>query len=104
MEKKEESKRWKRWLGIALFILSFVFYGCLLLVPFLPLSLEGKTTLSVLLVISGESSFWLSAIILGKEMIEKFWTAKWRSWIARKQMPAQEHQTREPMDDGSVEK
>lgn len=104
MEKKEESQRWKRWLGIALFILSFVFYGCLLLVPFLPLSLEGKTTLSVLLVISGESSFWLSAIILGKEMIEKFRTVKWRSWIERQRKPAQEHQTGEPMDDGSVEK
>lgn len=104
METKEESQRWKRWLGVALFILSFVFYGCLLLVPFLPLSLEDKTTLSVLLVISGESSFWLSAIILGKEMIEKFRTRKWRSWIERQRKSAQEHQTGEPMDDGSIEK
>lgn len=104
METKVDLNGWKKRLGIALFILSFVFYGCLLLVPFLPLSLEGKTTLSVLLVVSGESSFWLSAIILGKEMMERCRKNKWHSWLSRRLKPSQEHQTRGVMDDDRAEK
>ena len=73
----------KRWVGIALFIFSFVVYGCLLLVPFTPFSVQGKLALSSAIVILGESSFWLSVAILGREAIAKYRKVDWRSRFSR---------------------
>jgi hypothetical protein len=82
MQTRRDIPGWKRTLGIALFSLSFVFYGCLLLVPLVPFSGEGKVKLSAILVVLGEGSFWLSAIILGREMIEKYRKFDWRSLLS----------------------
>lgn len=49
----------KRRLGMALFILSFVFYGLLLLLPFVTASAESKIAFSAAIVVLGEGSFWL---------------------------------------------
>lgn len=73
----------KRWLGLTLFILSFVFYGFLLLVPLTPFSAEGKIAFSAALVVLGESSFWLSVILLGREAIAKYRKVDWRSRLSR---------------------
>jgi hypothetical protein len=72
----------KRWLGITLFVLSFLLYGLLLLVPFSPFSDEGKMALSAAVVILAESSFWLSVLILGREAIAKYRKADWRSRLS----------------------
>jgi len=69
-----ESINWKRRIGFFLVILSCLLYGCLLLVPMTPFSTEGKVALSSLLVISGEASFWIGGLFLGREAI-----ARWRS-------------------------
>ncbi|MBO9129072.1 transporter suffix domain-containing protein [Bacillus sp. 165] len=72
---KAEQKQHKRFLfkaGGILVILSFVFYGGLLLVPFLPVSTATKVTISASLVILGEISIWLGGLILGKEIINKY--------------------------------
>ncbi|HII06901.1 MAG TPA: transporter suffix domain-containing protein [Methanotrichaceae archaeon] len=68
----EGAPSWKRWLGFSLVALSFILYGCLLLVPMTPFSTEGKVALSSLLVISGEASFWIGGLILGREVIARY--------------------------------
>lgn len=79
---KSDIQSLKRWLGMTLFILSFAFYGCLLLVPLTSFSAEGKIALSTALVILGESSFWLSVIILGREATAKYRRVDWRSRLS----------------------
>jgi hypothetical protein len=64
---------WRRRLGFGLVLLSFILYGCLLLVPSAPLSTSGKVALSSFLVVSGEASFWVGGFILGREVV-----ARWR--------------------------
>jgi hypothetical protein len=76
---KRDIQSLKRWLGMTLFILSFAFYGCLLLVPLSSFSAKGKLALSTTLVILGESSFWLSVIILGREAMAKYRNVDWRN-------------------------
>jgi hypothetical protein len=82
-EMKRDIQSLKRWLGIALVVLSFAFYGCLLLVPLTSFSADRKIALSSLLVILGEGSFWLAVIILGREAIAKYRRLDWRSWLSR---------------------
>jgi membrane-bound acyltransferase YfiQ involved in biofilm formation len=79
---KADAHSLKRWLGLALFILSFVFYGFLLLVPLTPFSAEGKIAFSAAVVVLGESSFWLSVILLGREAIAKYRRVDWRSLLS----------------------
>lgn len=67
---------------MTLIALSFIFYGGLFLVPFVPFSGENKIMLSPLLVICGEASFWIGAIILGKEAVSKYRSIDWRSKVA----------------------
>ncbi len=62
----------KRNLGIVLVALSFLFYGMILLVPFAPLSSSYKIILSMSLIMLGEISFWMAAIILGKKFLSRF--------------------------------
>ncbi len=40
----------KKWLGLALIALSFIFYGGLFLVPFVPFSAGNKIIISSLLI------------------------------------------------------
>lgn len=61
-----------RKLGLALVVLSFVLYGGILLVPFLPLSTGGKIAVSSGLAVTGELSFWIGGIILGREIIARY--------------------------------
>ncbi len=71
----------KKWLGLALVALSFVLYGGLLLVPLTPFSAKNKIVISSLLVITGETSFWIGTIILGKEAVSKYRNIDWRSML-----------------------
>ncbi|OPY52603.1 MAG: hypothetical protein A4E49_01804 [Methanosaeta sp. PtaU1.Bin112] len=84
---KKDIQSRKRWLGIALVMASFVFYGCLLLVPITSLSAEGKIALSAALVFLGEGSFWLAVLILGREAVANYRTFDWRrrliSWMKK---------------------
>jgi hypothetical protein len=84
---KRDIQSLKRWLGIALIAASFVFYGCLLLVPFSSFAAERKIALSAALVILGEGSFWLAVLILGREAMAKYKDFNWRrrlfAWLKR---------------------
>jgi hypothetical protein len=74
--RKTKPASWKRRLGLFLVVLSCLLYGCLFLVSSTSLSTEGKVALSSLLVISGEASFWIGGLILGREAI-----ARWRGGL-----------------------
>jgi hypothetical protein len=60
-------------LGLFLFVLSFVpWLVILFVVPFLPLNITQKTTLSVVLAVGAEVCFWISVVLLGKEVVTKY--------------------------------
>ena len=60
-------------LGLFLFVLSFVpWLVILFVVPFLPLDLTQKATLSVFLGVGAEVCFWISVVLLGKEVVTKY--------------------------------
>lgn len=61
-----------RKIGFALIILSCVLYGGLFVVPFISCSVATKAIISTSFVISGEASFWIGGIILGKELVSKY--------------------------------
>ena len=60
-------------LGWFLFILSFLpWLAILFVVPFLPLDITQKTKIDVVLAIVAEVCFWLSVLLLGKEVVTKY--------------------------------
>jgi hypothetical protein len=61
-----------RYAGIGLIVLSFILYGGILLLPFAPLSLELKGSAVMGLVIAGEGSIWIGALLVGKEVASKY--------------------------------
>ena len=69
----------KRWLGLILVAFSIIFYSGLLLLPFVPYSAQSKLISSVMLVTCGEISFWIGALILGKQFLSKHRNVNFRS-------------------------
>lgn len=67
-----EKSLWLKKVGIFFVILSFVFYGALLLIPFTPYAVATKASIGTILVISGEASFWIGAFIVGREAVIKY--------------------------------
>jgi hypothetical protein len=65
-------KSWKFKTGIALIILSTLFFLSLLGVPFLDVENKRRLTISTILVVLGEVSFWVGGLLLGKELINKY--------------------------------
>ncbi len=60
-------------LGLFLFIVSFLpWLAIFFIVPFLPLSIAEKTTIDVVLAVVAEVCFWLSVVLLGKEVVTKY--------------------------------
>jgi hypothetical protein len=64
---------WTKWLGIGLIGLSGVLFAALLLVPFTPFSLPIKGGLALLFLILMEVCFWLGTLIIGKQVISRYW-------------------------------
>ncbi|WP_333224444.1 transporter suffix domain-containing protein [Microcoleus sp. Pol14D6] len=60
-------------LGLFLFVISFLpWLAILFVVPFLSLDIPQKTTLSVILAVGAEICFWISVVLLGKEVVTKY--------------------------------
>lgn len=60
-------------LGWFLFIVSFLpWLAILFIVPFLPIDLAQKTAIDVVLVVVAEVCFWVSVVLLGKEVVTKY--------------------------------
>lgn len=62
----------KRLVGIVLIVLSFAFYAGIALVAMAPMPLDSKGLLSGSCWVCREITFWLGAIILGREFIVKY--------------------------------
>jgi hypothetical protein len=61
-----------RHLGVFLLVLSFVFYGLILLVPFLPLGTTAKVAAAPVLALLGELAFWPGSLLVGKEIVARY--------------------------------
>lgn len=66
----------KQAIGYSLFVLSFITWGAIAVVPFLDVSIGMATAYTTGLVIIGEIAFFLSMVLLGKKFllkIKNFW-------------------------------
>ncbi len=63
---------WSKRIGLFLVLMSFVFYGLIPVLPFLPLSTSTKVTAAPVLALLGELVFWPGGILLGKEVVARY--------------------------------
>ena len=63
---------WKIKLGIGLILLSGVFFGLMLVFPFMNLENKVKIALSTASLIAMEVSFWIGGLLVGKELFTKY--------------------------------
>jgi hypothetical protein len=68
---KKNSPRLKN-IGLFLLALSFLLYSGLLLIPFVPYAAGTKAAIASVLIVTGEISFWVGGLILGKELISRY--------------------------------
>ena len=59
-------------LGIFLMIFSGVFFGLMLLIPFLELENKQKIVWSSASLIAMEATFWVGGLLVGKELFTKY--------------------------------
>ena len=57
--------------GYFLFVLSFVAWAAIALLPFFELSIEMASAITTALIIAGEVAFYVSIVLLGKEFLIK---------------------------------
>jgi len=65
-------KNWKFKLGIVLLIFCVIAFLALPVVPFLDLDNGAKITVSTVLLVIGEITFWTGGLLLGKELFSKY--------------------------------
>ena len=76
--------RYFKW-GIVLLIICVVAFLSMLVVPFLKIGNGAKVTISAILFVIGEATFWVGGILLGKELLSKY-TSRLnpKNWFKRK--------------------
>lgn len=67
-----KKKNWKLKLGIVLMIVSAIVFMSLLLVPFLDFDNKEKITITTIIIVIGEISFWSGGFLVGKELFTKY--------------------------------
>ncbi|OFX63539.1 MAG: hypothetical protein A2066_11700 [Bacteroidetes bacterium GWB2_41_8] len=65
-------KTWKFKLGIVLWGICVIAFLAIPVVPFLDLESSAKITLSTVLLVIGEITFWTGGLLLGKELFTKY--------------------------------
>jgi len=70
-----------RILGFILIVLSWVFWGLILVVPFLELGWR-TTSLAITILLIGSNIFWFGALLAGKELMPKI-----KLWVKKKIWP-----------------
>ena len=61
----------KKLIGYFLFVISFVAWAAIAVLPFLNLSIEMGAAITTVLIVGGEIAFFLSIVLLGKEFLVK---------------------------------
>lgn len=76
--------RYFKW-GIILLIICVVAFLAIPVVPFLNMGNEAKVILAAVLFVIGEATFWVGAILVGKELLAKY-TSRLnpKNWFKRK--------------------
>jgi len=64
---------WRKWLGLALVLLSGVWFGCIFVVPFTGFSLETKAALGTAFFVLMEGTFYLGLFLVGKQVLSRYW-------------------------------
>lgn len=61
----------KRIIGFSLIILSWIFWGLVIIVPFFKLG-TGTNFVVIISLLAATNIFWLGAVLLGKEFAQKY--------------------------------
>jgi hypothetical protein len=61
----------KKVIGYFLFVLSFMAWAAIAILPFLNLSIDMSAAITTALIVGGEIAFFLSIALLGKEFLGK---------------------------------
>ena len=65
-------RNWKLKLGIALMVLSAPVFLSLLIIPFLNDDNKTKISISTVIIVIGEITFWSGGLLVGKELFSKY--------------------------------
>jgi len=65
-------KNWKFKTGIFLIILACLLFISIAVVPFLTVDAKTKITITTILFVLGEITFWVGGFLLGKELFNKY--------------------------------
>jgi len=72
----------QRSIGIILIVISFIMWGGILALPLFNLSTGNKVAAVGVLAVLGEVFFWSGSLLVGKEIVKKFFT----KFLKKKQM------------------
>jgi hypothetical protein len=72
--KPQKKKTMKKVIGYFLFVLSFMAWAAIAILPFLNLSIEKSAAITTALIVGGEIAFVISIALLGKEFLGKIKT------------------------------
>ncbi len=59
-------------IGLVILGLSMVFWAFFLVIPFLPLSVGRKAAVGGINFVIAEATFWVGAVLAGKELVTRF--------------------------------
>ncbi len=65
-------KNWKFKAGIALIGISTLLFLSIAGIPFLDVTNKVKITITTILIVFGEVTFWVGGFLLGKELLNKY--------------------------------
>jgi len=81
-------KNWKFKTGIVLLILSVILFLSLPIIPFLSIDSKTKISISTVVFILAEITFWSGGILLGKELFSKYKSYfNPMNWFKKKTVP-----------------
>ncbi len=66
-------KKWQFRLGLILVIVSIPMFFALFVLPFLKISVSLKLTITPILFAVAEVVFWVGSLLVGKEVIARYW-------------------------------
>jgi predicted Kef-type K+ transport protein len=66
-----KKNRYFKW-GIVLLIICVLAFLAIAVVPFLSFGNGTKVTISAILFVIGEATFWAGALLVGKELLSKY--------------------------------
>jgi len=77
-------------LGIGLIILSWIFWGMIIVIPFLKLGIR-TTSIAITILLIASNIFWLGAFLAGKELLLKYkvWF-RLKQWLSKKKSAKKE--------------